>query len=137
MFDTILKHDYSQITIGSFFKIVSDYGIRVQENKSSCTELPVIYVPDNCVKPVKNNIDTLTKVKKVLKPGPWSNEIQELEKFFSSVQLPESIKLNTCSIITDINLFIKSELFILKAQNGKPRYIPDLERLRLLKIKLN
>lgn len=35
MFDGCLKGNYSQITIASFFKIASDYGIKAQSDKSS------------------------------------------------------------------------------------------------------
>jgi len=68
------------------------------------------------------------------KPLNWNQDIQELEQFFKAVRLPgEPVTLNSCSKITDINLFIESHLNICKAQNGNKRYIPYLERLQELK----
>jgi len=69
-----------------------------------------------------------------LKPENWLPEIQDLEQFFKVVKISgEPIKLNECSQIIDINLFIKSHLETVKAQNGNKRYTPYLERLNALK----
>lgn len=65
----------------------------------------------------------------------WSNEIKELENYFKSIELPtESVKLNQCSMITDVALFIESHLSFLKRNNGKKRFIPYLNRLQELKL---
>lgn len=64
----------------------------------------------------------------------WNNEIAELEKFFEAVDLPTSpTKLNNCSNIIDLPLFIESHLATVKAQNGQTIYLPYLERLQTLK----
>lgn len=142
MFDNVLKHGYSKVDIGVFFNIASDYGIRYKgeiatvggsgnnqygnvPNKNNSKTLSDIGIS-------RKEITTLPKVEKI-KSGPWSNEITELEQFFSSVKLPDTIKLNQCSTITDINLFIKSHLDTVKGQNGNKRFIPYLDRLNELK----
>jgi hypothetical protein len=130
MFDNVLKHDY-KITIGSFFKIASDYGIKLYNEVDSRK--------DDKIKVINQKAENI-QITTIQKPAPapakqgiWSNEIEELEQFFSSVKLPDTIRLNPCSMITDINLFIKSHMDIVKAQNGNKRYIPYLERLQELK----
>ena len=58
-------------------------------------------------------------------------DIDKLELFFRNNDLPEgSIRLDSCSVITDVPLFIKSHLDIVKAQHGKQRYLPYLHRLQ-------
>ena len=60
--------------------------------------------------------------------------IKELEKFFETIKLPtDPIRLDQCSQVTDIKLFIKSHMDIVKAQDGNERYRPYLERLQELK----
>ena len=149
MFDNCLKHDYSKITIGSFFKIASDYGIKIQEGqaKGEIAEKGTYHgnqhegnaskgQPTKTLSDIGISRKEVTTLQKV-KSGPWSNEITELETFFSSAKLPGTIKLNQCSTITDVPLFMESHLSIVKAQNGNTRYVPYLERLRELKISLN
>ena len=77
-----------------------------------------------------------------IKHGIWSDDIAELERFFKAVKLPsETIRLDKCSQIIDIKLFIKSHMDIVQAQNGNLRYQPYLDRLNelkaILKSKLN
>lgn len=144
MFDNVLKHDY-KITIGSFFKIASDYGIKLKpdniessrrrEELSFNHHAEVVPLPPQVTDEHSDDpVTTLPKIKKIVKSGPWSNEIEELEKFFASIKLPEDpIKLNQCSTITDINLFIKSNFDTIRAQNGNTRFIPYLDLLNELK----
>jgi len=64
----------------------------------------------------------------------WINEIMELEAYFKNAILPHGpIKLNHCSIITDVNNFIDTHLKTLKINNGKPTFEPYLNRLQQLK----
>lgn len=73
-------------------------------------------------------------VSKKQKPESWDQKIAELEKLFKVIKLPtKPIKLNNCSMITDIPLFIESHLSIMKAQAGNLRYKPYLDRLIELK----
>lgn len=148
MFDNVLKHNNGKVKIGSFFHIAGNYGIKIQDGQQKgeiakpgdrdsnvpkgniCRKLDDIGIS-------RKEVATLPKVEKIVKPGIWSNEIEELESFFKVAKLPGAIKLNQCSTITDVSLFIESHLSIVKAQNGNTRYVPYLERLRELKISLN
>jgi len=149
MFDNCLKHDYNKISIGSFFHIASDNGIKALLQKDDTGQQKgEIATQSDHVKGIQasvtegntrktlsdivissKEVTTLPKVEKIIKPGIWSSEIAELEQFFSSVKLPCTVKLNQCSTITDINLFIESHLNICKAQNGILRYKPYMDRL--------
>ena len=63
----------------------------------------------------------------------WDQEIT-MERFFQLIKLPdEPIKLDKITTIIDLPLFIKSHLDIVKAQNGKKRYEPYLDRLKFLR----
>lgn len=67
-------------------------------------------------------------------PENWSNEIAELENYFSGIELPtQPVKLNKCSTITDCPLFIESHFATVKANNGKRTFLPYLNRLQELK----
>jgi len=64
----------------------------------------------------------------------WEQAIKELEIYFETATLPAGpVHLNIYSKITDVPFFIHSHLTILKANNGKRPFIPDLERLQELK----
>jgi hypothetical protein len=64
----------------------------------------------------------------------WSNEIAELEKYFASIELPtQPVKLNKCSIISDVPKFLESHFSVLKANKGKRAFYPYLMRLEDLK----
>ena len=67
-------------------------------------------------------------------PKSWSNDVTELENFFSRIELPtHPIKLNQCSTIIDCYLFIESHFISVKANDGKRRFLPYLKRLQELK----
>lgn len=60
----------------------------------------------------------------------WSKTINTLETFFNKTSLPkEPIMLDQTTKITDIELFIKSHLNVVKANNGNKTFLPYLERL--------
>ncbi|MGE0021489.1 MAG: DUF6371 domain-containing protein [Draconibacterium sp.] len=64
------------------------------------------------------------------KTTDWSKEISELEKFFSNHTFQnEPIKLNSCTTILNIPLFIESSLSVVKAQNGNQTYFTYLNQL--------
>jgi hypothetical protein len=57
-------------------------------------------------------------------------EIEQLERFFDKINfLSEPIKLDQCSTITDIPLFIQTHLSISKYQSKNRRYRPYFQRL--------
>jgi len=67
-------------------------------------------------------------------PQNWSNDIAELENYFTSIKLPtHPVKLNQCSTITNCSLFIESHFATVKANNGKRTFLPYLNRLQELK----
>lgn len=68
-----------------------------------------------------------------IKTGPWDQQIVALEQFFKEAKLPNTLSLDKCSQITDIRLFVRSHLSILRGQNGNERYLPYMDRLYLLK----
>lgn len=64
----------------------------------------------------------------------WNKEIEELETYFKSIEIPgEAIKLNKGTTIVDGSKFISAHLVIIKANNGKKRFTPYLNRLQELK----
>jgi len=64
----------------------------------------------------------------------WSNEISELEIYYSENQMTKkSIKLNQCTKIIDVPKFIESHFAIVKANIGNKRYLPYFNRLQELK----
>jgi len=68
-----------------------------------------------------------------IKSGPWDQQISDLDNFFKVAALPGILRLNGCSQIIDVPLFVQSHLSILKGQNGNDRYLPYMDRLSLLK----
>jgi len=68
------------------------------------------------------------------KPESWEQDITELENYFTGITLPtQPVKLNRCSTITNCSLFIESNFAKVKANNGKPIFLPHLHRLQELK----
>jgi len=68
------------------------------------------------------------------KSESWEQDITELENYFSKITLPiEPVKLNQCSVITNISLFIESHFATVKRNNGNRTYLPYLQRLQELK----
>ena len=68
----------------------------------------------------------------------WSEKIAEIETFFSSVKLPkEPIQLCEGTTILDCKRFVENHLGNVKANSGKIRFKPYLERLQTLKSILN
>ncbi|MCG1037299.1 DUF6965 family protein [Polaribacter sargassicola] len=64
----------------------------------------------------------------------WNEEIDELESFFNKINIPKNnCLLNQATKITNVTQFLKSHLAIVKANNGKPIYLPYLRRLQELK----
>ncbi|RXG21251.1 DUF6965 family protein [Leeuwenhoekiella marinoflava] len=95
--------------------------IREKSEKSEALKKPFIIE--------ENNIDFIT-----VKEPDWSNDIAELENYFTNMKLPtQPLKLNESSTITDCSLFVKNHLSTVKANNGKQIYLPYLNRLQELK----
>lgn len=63
----------------------------------------------------------------------WDDEIREIEKFFSTHETPGRVRLNSWSLIVNVDLFLSSHLCMVKHHNGNKVYLPYLERLFELK----
>jgi hypothetical protein len=128
MFDECLKHNYNKITIASFFHIANEYGIKLKLEPVMTKTM----VKTHPTEEMQSKQDPISKTSG--NAGPWNQDIAELEKYFKLIKLPtEPIKLDGCSMITNVTLFIESHLSIVKGQNGNLRYAPYLDRLNELK----
>ena len=59
-------------------------------------------------------------------------DLQSLESFFSTTQLPDApLRLDQCTIIHHIPTFISGHLAILYRNNGNPVFLPYFNRLKL------
>ena len=93
--------------------------------------------------PVANIFQPVIQDYQFTKPGPrferskpigWGTEIKELEIFFTDEQFSKQpVKLNQCSTITNVSLFIETHFATIKANDGKKTFIPFLHRLQELK----
>ncbi len=64
--------------------------------------------------------------------------VTELEEFFNSMEpVTGPVRIDCCTVVNDVQKFIKAELTIVKAHNGQYRYRPYFERLLQLKIVLS
>ncbi|MCC4230034.1 DUF6965 family protein [Zunongwangia profunda] len=71
-------------------------------------------------------------------PEDWQTDIKELEAFFTKMRLPpKPVRLNQCTLITNIPKFIESHINTVKKYNGKERFLPYLNRLKELRATLN
>lgn len=74
------------------------------------------------------------EVLKAKQAQDWSDDIAELEKYFSSIKLPtEPITINECCIVNDCSMLVETHLAVLKRNNGKRLFLPYLHRLQELK----
>lgn len=64
-------------------------------------------------------------------------EIQELEEFFKTADLPATVELSKGSIIVDLPSFIYSHLAIIKLRKGVPLFDVFYDRLVFVKNKLS
>jgi len=67
---------------------------------------------------------------KLLEKQPWN--IAELQQFYSTAQLPKSIKLSFGRVV-DVPRFVERHLAHVKHNAQKPSFRPYLERLEELK----
>ena len=60
-------------------------------------------------------------------------ELQSLQDYFNTIALPDTIRLNPCSMINNLPKFVHSHLDSIRFSNGNEHAIPYLERLYELK----
>lgn len=100
------------------------------------------------LKVVKDEVVEVFKTEQIeysIKPKNWSNDIAELENYFTNIELPTGpVKLNKYSTITDCSLFVESHFATVKGNNlsagqagGNRTFLPYLNRLQELKNKLS
>jgi len=83
-------------------------------------------------KELPKNWTNRTPIKR--KTENWEQDITELKNYFAGIALPtQPVKLNQCSTVTNISLFIESHFTTVKANNGNSTYLPYLKRLREFK----
>jgi len=118
-----LKNHLATIDL-SFLKVVKD---EVVEQKIT-----------NELKVVKSMVDKTNCYYNAKKEkADWSNNIEVLEDYFNNINTPKQpIKLNKCTIINDVSLFVASHLTTVRASNGKATFLPYLNRLQELKLVL-
>ena len=105
----------------------------IKRHLAKC-DLSFLPVVKNEIIELKNQLEAEDAILRNVAPEDWSDDIAELEKYFSSIKLPtEPIKINECSIVNDCLLFIDSHLTVVKANNGKRLFLPYLNRLQNLK----
>lgn len=63
----------------------------------------------------------------------WSKEVEELELFFKDKNIPNGVKLDKCTTIINVKLFLDASISTLKNNNGNKYFYADLVRLRQLK----
>jgi hypothetical protein len=63
--------------------------------------------------------------------------IEEIKKFFNNRDLPETVKLDSNTIITDVNKFVQSHIQYVENNIGNKTFLPYLERLQKLKLILS
>jgi len=106
---------------------VADYLTEIQTTKQKEKQILVSIVAET-----KHNDWSVSTTKNAI-PKSWNKEIVELEKFFENIELPtQPMQLNNHSTITDIANYLESHFATVKANNGKPTFLPYLERLQEL-----
>ena len=113
-----------------------DLVLNVPEEPQTQTEEPPVYLP--VVKPKHISPSKLIydfEIPELIQQENWLSELDELEKFFSGVAFSnEPIKLNQCTTITDISLFLETNFATARANKGKPTFLPYLNRIKELMI---
>ena len=125
---------------------LADYLIRFDlkefEKDKMLTKLNIQKFINNNTEQLKTN-QLIAEAKTIKQPVPlnycnqtenWEQDISELENYFTGITLPtHSVKLNQCSTVTNISLFIESHFATVKANNGKRTFLPYLNQLQELK----
>lgn len=62
----------------------------------------------------------------------WTEQITELQEYFKDFVLPETLVMTPYANVVDCKLFVSSHLSTVIEKNGKPTFLPYLERLQAL-----
>jgi hypothetical protein len=129
--DVLIKHDWRQFRNETPTPKLSNNVVSVEnavQTKTFFSQPEPLPTVEACkVEPVKRE-----------QPQDWSEKIKELENYFANTTLPkEPVRLNQCSTITDINIFIENHIATARANNGNKTFLLYLNRLQELKQVLN
>jgi hypothetical protein len=131
--DYLIKHDWR-----NFRKIlIQEQSVKDSEPEAELHDNPFCEICENCEPSEKHLI--FQEVEDNLffqsyQKEDWAEQIQELENFFSNMPIPDkAVRLNPCSIVSDISKFLEGHFSVLKANNGKRAFYPYLLRLEELK----
>ena len=111
-----------------------DYLLRFDYRKFRHPE-PIIQPipPEPPFQPVMRPIEPFKPMVSKPEPENWQPEITELKTYFESITLPgEPVNIRPECRILDIKKFIDSHLAVVESNNGKPTFLPYLERLQQL-----
>lgn len=108
----------------SFLKVVKDEVIE-QKDRYELKVVKAMFEETNCYSNTKKEI------------ADWSKDIEVLEDYFNGITTDKQpIRLNKCTVINDVSLFVDSHLATVKANNGNSTFLPYLDRLQILKQQL-
>lgn len=146
IFNTVIKVEspaYSMPTSNEKFVTVGQEGLDANEVDQVCSNPVILSMPAA----TQDLIRLLTSKGYILDPDQtpkfskakslgktrneaWTQEINELESFFSNAKLPETpFYLNKYTPIGNAKKFIEYNLEVAKAQNGNPTYRSYLNRV--------
>ena len=82
---------------------------------------------------LKKQIKEEEEIRKNIAFKDWILDIERLEKYFSTTLITNKpLIIDKCTIINDYLQFVESHLAIVKANNGKEKFKPYLDRLESL-----
>jgi len=111
---------------------LADYLVRFDYKKFALPEPEPLPAPT--FEPVKMLKNAKPAKPEPLKPETWEQEISSLNQFFKAITLPtQPVKLNPWETLTDLPTFLETHFETVRANNGKPTYLPYLNRLQQLK----
>jgi hypothetical protein len=95
---------------------------------------PITLPEDLCPIPIPANRpkSSFTEKPLIIETPDWTNDILELEKFFSLRNLPDHPITIRPFTISDVSAFVQSHLACIKANNGNRTFLPYLDRLKEL-----
>ena len=115
---------------------IADYLIKFNlQDFSNRIPLTTIKEYKNIEQSLRVNLKTTTSINKLeSKQGEtWKVVVDDLETFFSTSSICHSIRINQCTVISNLKQFIKSHISVLRNYDGNRYFLPFLDRLIFLK----
>lgn len=131
--DYLIKHDWRAFRKQDIQNIHVLQPISIEalnrEKCEKCEPLKKTYFPHVTALPKVDEI----KLDSRKQHHNWEQDVTELKNYFSGITPPtQPVRLNKCSEIQNVSLFIKSHFATLQGSNGKPAFLPYLDRLQEL-----